>query len=209
MIPSYYLLGIPSVSLNGSRVGGGCSVVRVSNEEFCMAPASSVLFDGVIPMITCSTTWARQLLTFSTVRNTLTITFTFMSTTSVNGTRIPFTGVSGIEVVMFNCPSKYHARTTSIVFKDNNGVILQHTSFVNYTSCDHVIRICTSNRFYTSSNEITLEFIREPGPQVYLMYLAEVTFYSSSDNYCTVGPITTSATPRSTGTTTTTNNISK
>ena len=125
VIPSNYFLGIPSVSLNGSHVGGGCSVVIAANNELCRAPASSVLFDGVIPMITCSTTWARQLLTVRTGSNALPITFTFMSPTSVNGTRIPFTGVSGIEVVMFNCPSKYHARTTSIVVKDNNGGILE------------------------------------------------------------------------------------
>ena len=190
-------------------MGGGCSILIVRNGEFCRVPASSVLFDGVIPIINNSTTWAGQLLTFNTTSDSLSITFIFMPPTSVNGTRIPFTGVSGIEVVMFNCPTIYHARTTSIVFKDNReGGILEHISTDNYT--DHVIRICTSDNFYTSSNEIIIEFVRQPGVPVYLLYLAEVTFYSSHNNHCTVGSITTSTILRSTSTTTsTTNNISK
>ena len=64
--------------------------------------------------------------------------------------------------------------------------------------------------FYTSSNEIVIEFNREPIFIVYLLYLAEVTFYSSSDNLCTVVPNITSTIPSSTSTTTnTTTNMSK
>ena len=180
----------------------------VGNDEFCMAPASSVLFDGVTPIINNSTIWARQLLTFNTADETLSFTFIFMAPTSVHGTRIPFTGVSGIEIVMFNCPSTYHGRIIGIVVKDNTRK-LNNISFTEYTSCDQVIRICTAENFYTSSNEITLVFIGEQGPSVYLLYLAEVTFYSTSDNHCSVGPITSSTTPRRNYTaTTTTNNIS-
>ena len=204
MVPNSYLSSIKSVSLNGSHVGGGCSTTIYRNGDFCRAPASSVLFDGVIPIINNSTTWARQLLTFSMHGgNTLSITFIFMAPTSVNGTRIPFTGVSGIEIVMFNnCPSRYHGRTIGIVVKDNKR-ILENISFTGYTSCDHMIRICTSVYFSTSSNEITLVFIGEQGPSVYLIYLAEVTFYSSHDNHGTVGPITSSTTPRNNYTATT------
>ena len=195
-----------SVSLNGSHVRGGCSTIAVRDGELCMAPANSVLFDGVIPIINNCTTWARQLLTFSMPSgNTLSITFTFIPQSSVNGTRIPFTGVSGIEIVMFNCPSRYHATAIGIVVKDNtNGDILEDISFTGYTSCDHMIRICTSDDFYTNSNEITLVFIGEQGPSVYLIYLAEITFYSIHDNHCTVDPITSSTTPRRNSTATTT-----
>ena len=169
----------------------------VGNDEFCMAPASSVLFDGVIPTISNSTTWAGQLLTFSLPSgNTLSITFTFMPPTSVNGTRIPFTGVSRVEIVMFNCPSRYHGRTIGIVVKDNNERIFESISFTDYTSCDHLIRIYTSDNFHISSNEIKLVFTGEKGPSVYLIYLAEFTFYSIHDKYTTVGPTTSSATPR-------------
>ena len=129
---------MPSFSLNGSHVGGGCSTIMYRNGDLCMAPASSVLFDGVIPIINNSTTWARQLLTFNTTSNSLSITFTFMPSS--------LTGVSGIEVVMFNCPSRYHARTIDIVVKDNIKGIIENISFTDYTSCDHVIRICTSIR---------------------------------------------------------------
>ena len=177
-------------------MGGGCSTIMVMNGDFCRAPASSVLFDDVIPIINNSTTWARQLLTFSMPSGTtLSITFTFMPPTSVNGTTIPFTGVSGIEIVMFNCPSRYHGRTIGIVVQDNNGKI-ENIYFTGYTSCDHMIRICTSHDFYTSSNEITLVFIGEQGLSVYLIYLAELSFYSIDDNHCTVDPITSSITPR-------------
>ena len=166
-------------------------IVTFRNGDNCMAPASSVLFDGIIPF----NNWARQLLAFYTSGNTLSITFIFMSPTSVNGTRIPYIGVTGIEVVMFNCPSRYHATTASIVVKDNTGGIIEDISIADYVSCDHLIRIGTSNNFYTSSSEITLEFTGELGPSVYLIYLAEVTFYSNHDNHYIVGPITT---PRST-----------
>ena len=197
MVPNSYFSNKRSVSLNGSHVGGGCSTTIYRNGEFCMAPASSVLFDGVVPTINNCITSAGQLLTFSTHSgSTLSITFTFMSPTSVNGTIIPFTGVSSIDVVLFTCPSRYHARTIGIVVKDNIQGLLENISFTGYTSCDHVIRICTSDNFYTSSNEITLVFIGEQGPSVYLIYLAEVTFYSIHDNHCTVDPITSSTTPR-------------
>ena len=95
-------------------------MTEVRSGYFCKAPASSVLFDGVIPTINNSTTWARQLLTFSTDSNSFYITFIFTSPTSVNGTRIPFSGVSHIDIVMFNCHSRHHARTIDIVVKDNN-----------------------------------------------------------------------------------------
>ena len=209
VVPNSYLSNKRSVSLNGSSVGGGCSIIIVGNDEFCMAPASSVLFDGVIPIINNSTTWAGQLLTFNITSNSLSITFAFKPPTSVNGTRIPFTGVSGIDIVMFNCPSIYHGRTIGIVVKDNTRKLHKNISFTEYTSCDQVIRICTAENFYTSSNEITLVFIGEQGPLVYLLYLAEVTFYSTSDNHCSVGPITSATTPRRNYTATiTTNNLS-
>ena len=89
------------------------------NGDSCLAPTGSYLFDVVIPTIKNSTMWAGQLLTFSMPSSTLSITFTFMPPTSVNSTIILFTGVSGIDIVMFNCPSRYHVKTIGIVVKDN------------------------------------------------------------------------------------------
>ena len=192
VFPNSYLANVFSVSLNGSHVGGGCPIIEVGNGDFCRDPASSVLFDGVIPIINNSTMWAGQLLTFSMLSNTaLSITFTFM----------PPTGVSGIEIVMFNCPSRYHTRTTGIVVKGNE-IVLEEFNITGYTSCDHVIRICTSDGFSTSSNNIKIEFIREKGP-LYFLYLAEITFYSTSDYHCPVGPTTSSTSPRRNSTATT------
>ena len=192
MVPSSYLSNVLSVSLNGSHVGGGCPVITVRNGDFCMAPTSSVLFDGVIPTINNSTMWAGQLLTFNITSNSLSITFTFM----------PPTGVSGIEIVIFNCPSRYHTITTGIVVKGNE-IVLEEFNITGYTSCDHVIRICTSDGFSTSSNNIKIEFISEKGPSVYFLYLAEITFYSTSDYHCPVGPTTSSTSPRRISTATT------
>ena len=193
VFPSSYFSNTHSISLNGSSVGGGCSITIVRDDEVCRAPASSVLFDGVIPIINNSTTWAGQLLTFSTPsRTALSITFTFM----------PPTGVSDIEIVMFNCPSRYHTRTTGIVVKGNE-IVLEEFNITGYTSCDHVIRICTSDGFSTSSNNIKIDFIGEQGPSVYVLYLAEITFYSTSDYHCPVGPTTSSTSPRRNSTATT------
>ena len=192
VFPSSYFSSILSVSLNGSHMGGGCSIAIVADGELCRAPASSVLFDGVIPIINNSTTWARQLLTFNTNSNTALFIFAFM----------PPTGVSGIEIVMLNCPSRYHTRTTGIVVKDNE-LVLEEFNITRYTSCDHVIRICTSDGFSTSSNNIKIEFIKEKGPSVYFLYLAEITFYSTSDYHCPVGPTTSSTSPRRNSTATT------
>ena len=193
MFPSSYFSNVLSVSLNGSHEGGGCSITIFRNGDFCMAPTSSVLFDGVIPIINNSTMWAGQLLIFSTPSDTaISITFTF----------IPPTGMSGIEIVMFNCPSRYHTRTTGIVVKGNE-TVLQEFNITGYTSCDHVIRICTSDGFSTSSNNIKIEFIREKRPSVYFLYLAEITFYSTSDYRCPVGPTTSSTSPRRNSTATT------
>ena len=208
VVPNSYLSDTQSVSLNGSHEGGGCSMLAIfNNGDYCGAPASSVLFDGVIPIINNSTMWAGQLLTFSS-STTLSITFTFMPPTSVNGTRIPFTGVSSIDVVLFTCPSRYHARTTGIVFKDKKKII-ENISFTGYTSCDHAITIRTSDNFSTSSNGITLVFFGEQGPSVHLIYLAEVTFYSIHDNHGTVGPIISATSPkRNSSATTSTKNTS-
>ena len=184
-------------------------MIPVPGGYSCMAPANSVLFDGMISIINNSSTWARKLLTFKTERNSISITFIFSPHTSVNGTRIPFTGVSGIEIVMFNCPSRY-TRTIRIVVKSNDQTKLQEFFITEYTSCDHVIRICTTDGFSTSSKTIIIEFIRKKGPSVYFLYLAEIIFYSIHDNHCPVDPITSSTTPRRNSTaTTTTNKISK
>ena len=63
VFPSSYFSNVLSVSLNGSHVGGGCSITMYRDGDLCMAPTSSVLFDGVIPIINNSTMWAGQLLT--------------------------------------------------------------------------------------------------------------------------------------------------
>ena len=194
VFPSSYFSNVLSVSLNGSHEGGGCSITMYRDGDFCMAPTSSVLFDGVIPIINNSTMWAGQLLTLFSMPShfAISITFKFM----------PPTGVSGIEIVMFNCPSRYHTITTGIVVKGNE-IVLQEFNITGYTSCDHVIRICTSDGFSTSSNNIKIEFIREKGSLVYYLYLAEITFYSTSDYQCPVGPTTSSTSPRRNSTATT------
>ena len=72
------------------------------------APLSSVLFVG-IPTLTGleGDMWASQLLTLNTSTSSASITFDFTNPTDRNGPT-NYTGVSVIEIVMFNCPATVH-----------------------------------------------------------------------------------------------------
>ena len=84
-------------SVNGSSEVGHCA--RVTNEggrKACESPASSVLFDGIIPTLSGldGDMWASQLLTLNSLTRFSELSFTFPSTTQVQA----------VEVVHFNCP---------------------------------------------------------------------------------------------------------
>ena len=180
--PGSYELNVPAVSERGSSATGHCSDVSDSG-RVCNAPRSSVLFDG-IPTLTEleGDTWASQLLTLNTSTSSVSITFNFTNSTNRNGPTT-YTGVSVIEVVMFNCPPRG-------IGIPSIGVTIPGSFLgsiaVSDSSCNFFVRVC-SREFSTSLNEMALVF---NSPLQYV-YLAEIIFYSSSDRLCSsIGPIT-------------------
>ena len=163
--------------MNGSSINGSCSNLTMSG-TLCNDPRNSVLFDGVIPTLTGldGNLWARQLLTFRGSRDfPPRITFYFSST---------YLPVRAVEVVVFNCPSK-EIGTNGIDIIGDGGLILHIT--VTASSCQHFVRSCTNEQFFTSSPVIILEF----SGNYHWIYLAEVVFYGNNNRRCDAGPITT------------------
>ena len=106
----------------------------------CNDPCNSVLFDGVIPILTGldGNMWARQLLTFRGSRDSPPrITFNFSST---------YNSLGVIEVVVFNCPSNDIGTSTILITSDVG--VLDHIA-VTASSCQHFERSCTNEGFYS------------------------------------------------------------
>ena len=173
------------MSESGSSETGHCSNVSDSG-RVCNAPRSSVLFDG-IPTLTGleGDMWASELLTLNTSTSSASITFDFTNPTDRNGPT-NYAGVSVIEVVMFNCFARgtgtYHVQVTA------NGRIVDFIAVSE--SCDYLVRLCSVSFVYPSYKFITLSF-----QNIYstYLYIAEITFYSSSSRQCSpVGPLNTS-----------------
>ena len=196
IIPSSYLtLDAETVSVNGSSATGHCSSeiaysIVASN---CTTPTSSVLFDGVIPTLTGldGDMWASQLLTLqrSGSRNYTAALFDFTDTPG-------YVGLSGrLDVVMFNCPER-GISTSSIRVSTSSSPSVTPTSStivnVNITSCDSLVRVCAP--ITTIQPSITLEFVI--GVTSDMVYLAEMTFYATSnDSTCPPDTIITTAPP--------------
>ena len=202
-----YKLNINPLSLDGSSGSGSCSsFVNTREGQTCNTPRSSILFDGVIPSLTGinnSMCWASQLLT---LQDATTITFNFTQPTDVNGTEISYPGISTIEIVMFNCPSRQVGAPVILILNGtaNKITILRQITIRQHTSCDSLVRICV--HFTTGVRAIGLGFV---DPLDYI-YLAEVTFDINSNPRCRVGPVitsTSSATPTCSSTTTHTEGI--
>ena len=200
-----YKLNINPLSLDGSSGSGSCSsFVNTREGQTCNTPRSSLLFDGVIPSLTGinnSMCWASQLLT---LRDAITITFNFTQPTDVNGTEISYPGVSTIEIVMFNCPSRQVGASVILILDGTaNRITILRQTITQHTSCDSLVRICV--HFTTDVHLIDLGFL---DPLDYI-YLAEVTFYINTNPRCTADPVitsTSSATPTCSSTTTHTAN---
>ena len=172
-------MSVPAVSESGSSGTGHCSDVSDSG-RVCSAPRSSVLFDG-IPTLTGleGDLWASQLLTLNTSTSSASITFDFTNPTDRNGPT-NYAGVSVIEVVMFNCPARG-------IGAGSIGVNVADNSFDDIAvseSCDYLVRAC-SNEVSTLAREVTLNFMN----QLQRVYLAEVTFYTTSRPCSPIGPI--------------------
>ena len=137
----------------------------------CEAPTSSVLFDGNIPTLTGlnGDMWASQLLT--------------LQICNPSGIEIisDFTGRSGVErveLVMFNCP-EWGIAVQAIGFGSATSTSSTRTPIVaispTITSCNSLVRVCTSSLAITQHDVIYLQFIPATGSN--RTYLAEVEFY--------------------------------
>ena len=175
-------MSVPAVSESGSSETGHCSDVSDSG-RVCNAPLSSVLFDG-IPTLTGleGDMWASQLLTLNTSTSSASITFNFTNPTDRNGPT-SYTGVSVIEVVMFNCPARgIGARSIEVNVRD-----ISFDNIAVSESCEYLVRAC-SNEVSTLARQVNLNFMN----QLQHVYLAEVTFYSTSRQCSPIGAINTS-----------------
>ena len=178
------------MSVSGSSATGHCSNVSNTGERLiCSNPISSVLFDGDIPTLTGldGDMWASQLLTLQKTTITRpTVTFDFTDTQG-------YVGLSGrLEVVMFNCPNMgISASTIRVRTFSSPSDISEELMAVNIdiTSCDSLVRVCTP--ITTVQPSISLRF-----PTSDIVYLAEVTFYTtSSSTTCPPDTIITTAPP--------------
>ena len=149
IIPSAYTSPTPATSVNGSSATGNCAS-STSGTITCADQASSVLFDGHIPILTGldGNTWASQLLTIQTTAEatSVDITFDFHDTPD-------FTTVERVEVVMFNCP-QWGIGVETIAAIEHLTNIRHNT--VNITSCDSLVRVCIPFRATTPTFTLQL-----------------------------------------------------
>ncbi len=163
------------ISERGSSPIGDCSDVSDSGRK-CSTPRSSVLFDGIIPIIRLDRDmWATQLLTLNTSTYS-NITFDFNTVFDGNGVTT-YTGVELIEIVMFNCPAKGIGINITQVLGDNN---IDIGTITIESSCYNLVRGCNM-ALSTTARIITLVFETSLQP-----YIAEISFFSNSARQCTM-----------------------
>ena len=164
-----------SSSGNGSTLTGRCTQFGTSfSLDFqCTRPTSNVLFDGNIPALVGldGDTWASELQTIETSRIT-SLNFDFGAAPS---------GVTRVEIVMFNCP-EWGIGVQTVRLRESSGPVLSTGSGIVLgsfcpvaSSCTSLVRVCMplpSNHSYLS-----LQFIPTFGSS--WVHLAEVTFYNS------------------------------
>ena len=170
------------LAVNGSMENGGCPDDDISDENqqaTCNSPTSSVLFDGVTPTLTelDGDTWAEQLMVLDdSQRTSLQFEFNFMNHPT-------YTGVTRVEVALFNCP-EWQTGLDAIEFSqtgDGNQISASTIrTQVNESSCDALINVCIMLNYRSELIRLSLEL---PTGATYA-HLAEVTFYSSRQSFC-------------------------
>ena len=156
----------------------------------CEAPTSSVLFDSTLTGLD-GDMCASQLLTLQ-IHNPA---GQFL-VSDFNGTS-NYVRVGRVELVMFNCPELGIEvkqigiwRATSI----SGARVLAGSFLPAITSCDSLVRVCTSPLDITTP-VIILQFIPAPGSN--MIYLAEVEFYGEN-SACSPDTIITTPPPDTT-----------
>ena len=177
VIPSHFTFSTLGVqAANGSSATGHCSDVtpNIDSSSTCSPPASSVLFDGVIPTLTAldGNTWARQLMILQRP--------SFGRSSFSMGLSFANAWIRRVEVVLFNCPQWGIAvNRISIGF-----LYLGNSYYTDYAygsptvfSCDSLIKICIPLEISSAPTKIRLNFDTYYN---YKVHLAEVSFYEDS-----------------------------
>ena len=178
VIPSHFnfsTLGVQAV--NGSSATGYCSDVTLQLNYFstCSSPASSVLFDGVIPTLTAldGNTWARQLMI---LQRPMFGSYSFNIYSSFTNARI-----RRVEVVLFNCPQWGIAVSRiDIRFLYPGYTYYRDTTYAYPTvfSCDSLVKVCVPLDTSSAPTRMRLEF--DTNNEYSNVHLAEVSFYENT-----------------------------
>ena len=141
VIPSHFnfsTLGV--LAANGSSATGHCSdiTLHLNTLSTCSSPASSVLFDGVIPTLTAldGNTWATQLMI---LRQPLFGNSQYYVTSSFASIH----HIRRVEVVLFNCPQR--ARYINIDFLRTDIPYYRSAHYdvlPTLISCDSLVKVC-------------------------------------------------------------------
>ena len=150
---------------------GSCSDIVNSGGGIvtCRQPTTSVLFDGNI----LRDTWAWQLFTLQRVDSKAEVTSDFTDTPG-------YTGVWGVEVVMFNCPEWGLAAQEVRLLEINFGVratVLREENLPS--SCSSLVRVQLCSQHVITSRMIVTQFYLDSNSN--FIHIAEMSFYVSPD----------------------------
>lgn len=193
------------VPVNGSSASGNCSEYNTAS-SLCTDPASSVLFDGIIPTLSPPPTperddadnnnnndnneneWAAELVTIpSSPRSRyaiVTLAFYFSSSSSGGGDADLGGGsavVGRLEMALFNCPA-WGVSVGSVSVQEwtsGGGIRTLVIQSVRAASCDSLVRVCIPVR--TDATLILVSFYSVPAPE-FFVHLAEMAFFADDDD---------------------------
>ena len=180
VIPSHFnfsTLGVQAV--NGSSATGYCSDVTLHLDFYstCSSPASSVLFDGVIPTLTAldGNTWARQLMI---MQRPMFGSYSFFIISSFTNAWI-----RRVEVVLFNCPqwgTAVNRISIGFLYPEYSYYRDSISAYLTVFSCDSLVNVCVPFDTSSAPTAIRLIFNTYSNDDHYNVHLAEVSFYEDS-----------------------------
>ena len=176
VIPSHFnYTTLAVLAANGSSATGNCpDVPSWFTVATCSSPASSVLFDGVIPTLTAldGNTWARQLMILQRAIFQSYDSFRIFSSFA-NARRI-----RRVEVVLFNCPqwgTAVHTIYVTFLYPGYSSYEDSTSSRITVISCDSLVKVCIPVDTTSVSTAVRLSF-----GNINNVHLAEVSFYEDS-----------------------------
>ena len=177
VIPSHFnysTLGVQAV--NGSSATGHCSDITLNLDYYstCSSPASSVLFDGVIPTLTAldGNTWARQLMILQ--RPMFGSSSFYIYSSFINS------WIRRVEVMLFNCPqwgTAVNRISIAFLYPEYSYYRDSISAYLTVFSCDTLVKVCVPFDTSSAPTAIRLSFSTN---SYYKVHLAEVSFYEDS-----------------------------